>query len=236
MIICNDYRVDYLRLKKIKIGHLSMNLKFEGFKIMLEDLYDIKVIDIKESTSSLEKKVKIDIWVESTSHIKNIGVSLSNESVLLDKPSSKLFLEYLEIENTQNLEVEGLFGRKLFRKPKRDEISILFKSFQSIAICAAECLILDISIQNLIKELNVPEIYGIPRSVVPKTIFVFKDSQIQLIRKSPKLKILARKYLELWKEHDHFGYLKEREKITFSVESKEKFENFYKSSWFRYTQ
>ena len=236
MLVSDDYRHDYLRIKKIKIGASSMNLKFKNLKNTIEDLYDIKVIEIEERTSDLEKRVKIEIWVESTDQIKNLGICLGNEVISIENPSNSIFEEYLNTPNIQNIEVDGLFGRKIKRKPKRSELSLTFKSFQSIAICSTECLIPQNRIRKLIEEVDIPEIYDIPRSVIPKTIFVYKDSQIHTVQNSKKLVILAQKYLDLWKEYDYFDYLKKRKKINFSVESKEKFENIYGGSWFRYTQ
>src|SRR5690606_23712426 len=116
-------------------------------------------------------------------------------------------------------------------KPKVKDIFVATSAFEPIAKEEVNSLIPEQRIKELIIEAKNDEIWTIARCFAKVTLFVFTDKQKAKFKTSDTFKKIENSYFELLKEYDEFNYWK-REDFKLEIDSKQNFDDNYKSSWF----
>ena len=84
-------------------------------------------------------------------------------------------------------------------------------------------------------ELNSKNIWEIYREFETTTFFFYTDKQLEQYLTDGTTEFLKKKYLDLLKKYDEFGYF--NESIDFlNFDSKENFDQTYQSNWFYYSR
>ena len=138
------------------------------------------------------------------------------------KKQNAIALQFLEIINRQpdhGYDVEGLF--------------VVFSAFAPLARQEADSKISEKEIESLKRRINNPDLWEISRCFGHVTFMFYTDAQLRkYIAKGIKAKYTSM-YLELLKPYDEFGYLSE-DNFTVDFDSKQNFDENYKSNWFYY--
>jgi hypothetical protein len=110
---------------------------------------------------------------------------------------------------------------------------VVFSAFAPLAKQEADAQIQEAEVEAFKRGLANPDIWIIDRCFGQITIFFFTEEQVQRYKAQGKKTEYARRYLELLKAHDEFGYLK-KQYFTVFFDSKENFDENYGGSWFNY--
>ncbi len=234
MITSTD--IEYQNAKLIKQGKEEIDITFKQLADWISDKYKVKVLNINHKLMDNQDKIRVGIAVDSYSDylkFKEDDERWSNyDSAIQDEIAEK----YLELNNNvlkiqSDKKILGLFAKQ--EKPKVNDIFVATSAFEPIAKEEVNSQIPEKRIKELISEINSSEIWTIARCFAKTTLFVFTDKQKADFKNIDNYKDIENSYFELLKEYDEFNYWK-RENFTLEIDSKQNFDNNYKSSWFYY--
>lgn len=161
---------------------------------------------------------RLQIILEHPSHAQKFrrGVNFDpgEQQAIAEK-----FLEIIGRDDTHNFDVDGLF--------------VVFSAFSRLAKEEADSQISDAEIQDLKTRIGNPDLWEISRCFGHVTFFFFTDEQTKRYEAQGNKEEYARMYFEILRPHDEFGYLKEKH-FEVSFDSKQNFDENYKSNWFYY--
>lgn len=136
--------------------------------------------------------------------------------------------------NTKNKSILAkLLNTDTVQKYKTKNIWVIFSSFEPIAKIEANELIPQEKINELKIKINSNELWEISRCFSSTTFFFYTDEQVRENTYNGMSQILTKEYFNLLKTYDEFDYIK-REDFSVYLDSKENFDNNYKSNWYYY--
>ena len=228
--------IEYENAKLIKQGKENIDLKFKNLADWISKKYQVKVLNINDKLMDNQDKIRVGIAVETyTDYLKfkEDDERWSNyDSTIQDEIAEK----YIEL-NTDILKIQsdikllGMFAKQ--ENPKIKDIFVATSAFEPIAKEEANSKIPDQRIKELISDIKSSEIWTIARCFGKSTLFVFTDKQKSDFKTSDICKDIENSYFVLLKEYEEFNYWK-REDFVLEIDSKQNFDDNYKSSWFYY--
>jgi hypothetical protein len=214
MIVPSD--PDYKLTKLIKLGKSTMNGAFKLLADWIDLTYDVKTINIIYDKIENNKIPRLNIIFEKE---KDGALFISNQGY---NPDRQREIAY------------QLKSDLLSKKYKTDKLLIIFSVFETIAKIETYWLISKDEINKLKSELNMNDLWTIRSNAFCEPTFLFyTDNQVNRYSKNEMKASLNKKCFELVKKHDEFDYFK-IEGFSIQLDSKEKFESFYKGNWFYY--
>ncbi len=217
--------IQYKETKLIKQEKSRIDEKFKLLSKWVSENYNVTVLNVQEKFNEDNNDLRIDVHVETIK--EELKLTMSEEypfnDITTDK-QEKIAEKHIQIINSSN---------SLNVSPKINNISIYCFAFERIAKEETNLLIPEKRIEEIYKELKLPEVWTISRCFECATLFVYKDEQKDYIKKSVKFEQIENKYFHLLNEYDEFNYWK-REKFEIGIDSKQNFDDNYESNWIHY--
>ena len=131
------------------------------------------------------------------------------------------FLNIISSKSSHGYDVDGLF--------------VAFSAFAPIAREEADSQISEEQINALKNRLADPDLWVISRNFGSVTFLFYTDEQVANHEACGHKELYARKYFEILKPYDEFGYLEEGD-FSVNFDSKQNFDDNYESNWFYYSR
>ncbi len=129
------------------------------------------------------------------------------------------FLKIINRQPSHGYDVDGLF--------------VVFSAFAPLAREEANGKLSEDEIEALKNQLANPDLWVISRFFGHVTFMFYTDAQVVKHEANGQKEAYARKYLEILKPNDEFGYLS-ADNFTVSFDSKQNFDDNYNSNWYWY--
>ena len=227
---------EYKATKQILLGKSTMNPEFRKLADYIDHAFGVKTINIIYDTIDKEKRPRLNICFEFESEKQSFNEN--NGHFTFDSKKQKViakkFKQTLEEQNI--LKRKGLFDffkTSRIKKYKTDKVWVYYSAFEPIAKIEANENVPQDKIIQLKKELNCADLWEISRAFSGITFFLYTEEQVKYYENNETRKIWADKYFDLLEPYNEFGYF-QREKLNLYLDSKENFDNNYKSNWYYY--
>jgi len=223
----------YKRTKLIKKGKKRIEEKFKPLAKWISENYMVLVLDIQEELMKHNNKVRLAVHLETQEDAMKFRKGTHYLSGFDTKQQNKVAEKYIETGKLLKIPKKGFLGKFIKKNPNMNDIFVSFSAFDRIAKIDANELIPEKRVKQLYEAFKLPEIWTISRCFDSATLFVYKDDQKEQIKNSAEFKQIENKYFELLKEYDEFNYWK-RKHFGIEIDSKQNFDENYKSNWYYY--
>ncbi|CAN5403290.1 hypothetical protein BH11BAC3_BH11BAC3_07700 [soil metagenome] len=212
----------------------------------LDPEYKITKLIKKKEVPFSQEFVELANWIDKTYNVEVLNIiydTIDNTNrprlwiiMEYENDSEKLSSQY-GFGTTKQLEMSAPFVRLIsdrLKKHNTENIWIIIRSFERPAKQEARWAISKKEIETLESDLNLNELWKVYIGVnYAVTFFFFTNEQVKKFSTDLMKKLLIKKYFEILRRHDEFGYYQE-DTLSIELESKENFEADYENSWFRY--
>lgn len=209
---------EYKLTKLIKKGQATLADEFIELAKWIASTYDIEILNFIHDTIENTSRPRLQLIFE------------------FEKDAEKIRSVY-GFGTTKQLRMSATFIKLIserLQKHKADNNWIVITSFEQPAKEEARWAISKSEIEILESKLKLRELWKIyPGMNYSPTFFFFTNEQVQHFSSNGMKEYFAKKYFEILKCHDEFGYYQEND-FTIELESKENFESHYENSWFNY--
>jgi len=233
MILPSDK--EYKITKQIMLGKATMNSDFIQLANFIDQTFGVKTINIIYDTIDKEKRPRLNICFEFENEKQSFNENgeycnfdIKKQKIIADK-----FKESLINQKIIKKGFFGFFNNHKDEKYKTENVWVYFSAFEPLAKIETSDCVPQNQIDQLKKELNNDELWGISKGFSQATFFLYSDEQVKRYENSEIQKLWAEKYFNLLKPYDEFDYFK-REKFYIYLDSKENFDNNYESNWYYY--
>lgn len=226
---------DYKETKLIKQGKRKINPDFVVLADWINSTCNVTVINIFfDSIGKRYNQPRLSIIFEyQKDELKFRSGLVGNYDKKKQKIIADKFKELVNGETKKVSLVDKLSNKKPDLKYNTEELFVIFTSFEPIAKTEANSNILESELNKLKKELANPDLWGISRAFSGTTFFLLTDEQVNKYENSEIRKKWSDKYFDILNGYDEFGYFK-KDKFSIYLDSKENFDNNYKSNWYYY--
>jgi hypothetical protein len=209
---------EYKATKRIKQGKKMLSPPFDELARWVAAKWGVTVLNVVYDRPNSIHAARVQVILEHEADARKFhrGVNFDVEKQVAIKEK---FLEIIGRTPSHGYDVTGLF--------------LVFSAFAPLAREEADAQIQEDEVERLKRELKNPDIWTISRCFGHVTIFFFTEDQVKRYEAQGKRAEYARRYFELLKPHDEFGYLKQQE-YTLAFDSKQNFDEKYQGSWFNY--
>jgi hypothetical protein len=226
---------EYKEVKLIMQGKASMKSEFKPLAEWIDNTYDVKTIDIIYDTIEPNNWPRVQICFEFLKEKKKFdGPTLFSFDPEKQKAIGSQF------KNTLGDQVRKKNGGfwDVFKLSKKkhfvvDDVFVCYGAFEPIARQEANESITKEELNLLKEDIGDKNLWEILNAFEGVTFFLYTDAQVKLYNDNEKKHQWSKMYFKLLKEHDEFQYYKESD-FSISFDSKENFDNKYKSNWFYY--
>lgn len=227
---------EYKITKQIMQGKATMNPDFLLLADFIDKAFDVKTINIVYDTINKGTLPRIGVYFEFERERQSFNEN--NGVVNFDSKKQKLIANKFK----QTIIEQGLIKKKgllnFWTNPEKEKyqtknIWVYYSAFEGIARTEANESIPQDEIIRLKTELNCKDLWEISRCFSGTTFLLYTDEQVKQYENSETRKIWSNKYFDLLEPYNEFGYFK-RDKFNIYLDSKENFDNNYKSNWYYY--
>jgi hypothetical protein len=221
MIVSSD--PDYINTKSVKKGFEQVDRVFQELSNWITHQFDTKVLNIYYDKIDTDKnRPRLNIIFE----YDDVKAKFNDSNGNFDSNKQNIIAnKFREILSTK-------FPTK---KYETDRLLVIFSAFEPIARTDTINSIPDKEIEKFKRKLGMKDLWEINRQYGITTFFFYTDKQIEQYTNSGKTEFLKQKYFDLVKKHDEFDYFKKDTNFV-EFDSKENFDNNYKSNWFYYSR
>jgi hypothetical protein len=231
MIFTSDK--DYKSTKKIKQGISKIKDEFEPLAKWIDQKYEVKTLNIIfDYIHKIKSQPRIQVCLE---YAKDKGKFMDNKTYNFDKrKQNEIAKKFGEITSNYELKNKPNWIKRLLGLTyKSNNLFVFFSDFETIAKDEANENISENEIEKLKTEINNPDLWGIDRRFNSVTYFLYTNEQLKKYQDSETHKKWRKKYFDLLKKYDEFGYFK-KDYFSIYLDSKENFETNYDSNWYYY--
>ncbi len=222
---------DYKETKQIMLGKKKIRPEFKLLADWIDKTYGVKTVNIYYDTIDNGKRPRLEICFE---HSKDEALFAGKNRFGFDANKQKAIGEkFKKILKDQEVKQERKLDKIDTSRYKTKNVWVVYGNFESVAKIEANESIPETAINALKSEFNNKDIWGISRAFSRVTIFLYTDDQVKKYENSEVHKEWTDKYYKLLIQYDEFGYFK-REAFAVYLDSKENFDNNYKSNWYYY--
>ena len=211
---------DYKQTKKIKLGEKSIKREFKELAEWIDQTYQVHTLNIIYYTIDKGKRYGLNVCVEFKSDKRKLHGRCCNA----DSEKQRVIAEKFK---------QTLIGKPYESSYQTENIWVVYSAFEEVAKIEAMESIPEGKIEELKKSIHCPDLWEIKRCGASVTFFLFTDDQLKKYEKSDVRKEWAKRFFDILEPYNEFGYFK-RSKYPFFMDSKENFDNNYRSSWFYY--
>ena len=221
MIVSSDS--DYINTKFVKKGSEQIDGVFQELANWITQQFDTKVLNIYYDKIDTDKnRPRLNIIFEYDEERAKFNDSFGS----FDSNKQNIIAnKFREILTTK-------FPTK---KYETDRLLVIFSAFEPIAKEEAINNIPDKEIEKFRRKLGMKDLWEINRQYGIVTFFFYTDKQMEEYTNSGTSEFLKQKFFDLLKKHDEFDYFKKNTNFI-EFDSKENFDNNYKSNWFYYSR
>jgi hypothetical protein len=209
---------EYKATKEIRQGKKSLSPPFDELARWIAAKWNVTVLNVVYDRPNSLHAARVQVILEHEADERKFhrGVTFDPEKQAAIKGR---FLEIIGRTPSHGYDVTRLF--------------VVFSAFAPIARQEADAQIQNQEVEAFKRELRNPDIWTISRCFGYVTVFFFTDEQAKRHESEGKKLEYARRYFELLKPRDEFGYLKQDD-YTIGFDSKQNFDEKYEGSWFNY--
>jgi hypothetical protein len=232
MIVPSD--PDYKETKLIKEGKASINPDFKPLADWIDKKYGVRVLNVfyDITTGAYNKPFpRLNIIFETREEQSKFKTGLWGFNLDRQKTIARKFDELVN-GNKQTISFWS-FTKGKENKYDVQGLLVIFDAFKPVARDETNEGIPETEVENLIADINNPDLWKIVRFAAGATFFFYTDQQADNAKATEYIQQLADKYFDLLKKHDQFDYF-DRETFSISVDSKENFEKKYEGNWYYY--
>lgn len=216
MIMTSDR--EYKLTRRIKQGKKHLQPPFAELAQWIADRWNVTVLNVICDRANSLHAPRLQVILEYETHVgrfrRGMNFDEEKQQAIADK-----FLEILDRDKTNSFDVDGLF--------------VVFSAFTPLAIEEADTQLSEKDIKLLKRQINNQDLWEVSRCFGHVTFFFYTDDEMKRYEAAGKKEEYARLYYNLLKQHDEFGYLRERDfKVNF--DSKQNFDKKYGGNWFNY--
>ena len=216
MITASD--TEYMATKRIKQGKVTLAAPFDELARRIASTWQVTVLNIIYGPRDSLHPPRLQVILEHQADALKFhcGVNFDREKQHLVRDR---FLTIIGREGAHRFDVDGLF--------------VVFSAFAPLAREEMDSRIPESDVKALQDRIGNSDLWEISRCFGHVTFFFYTDAQAKRYEAEGKKATYSRLYFDLLKPHDEFGYLDEKE-FTVAFDSKQNFDENYKSSWFNY--
>ena len=228
---------DYKETKLIKQGKQKIEPDFVGLADWINNTYKVIVINIFYDTiQGIKNRPRLSIIFEyHQDELKFRDGAVGNFDAGKQKIIARKFRVLVNGENNRTSFFQKLFRKATNLKYDIDNLLVVFTSFEPMAKEEANSSIPESEVEILRNEIGLKNLWVIYRHYSFATFFFHTDKQVDEYSKNGIIESLAKKYFSLLKKYDEFGYFKE-DTYSIMLDSKENFDEKFKSNWFYYSR
>ena len=225
--------LEYQAAKRIKKGLQTIDPRSAPLAAWISEEYGISVLNIQKDFMTHNKKLRLLICVDSSVDqavfIKGEhrweGFDAAKQAQVADK--------YIELAAKQKAVINLQFWSFFSRMPDSRDIFVAFSCFEESALMEANESIPQERLVDLETMFKDDRIWLISRCFSSTTLFVFTDAQKEALKDEAVFKSIEKRYLELLREYDEFGYW-EKGIFGLGIDSKQNLDENYQGNWFYY--
>lgn len=225
----------YTKTKRILHGTEKMKPEFVPLAEWIDNTYDVRTINIVYDTLG-DKAPRIEICFEFEKEMQKF---ITSDASYYDKAKQKAIgQKFREIIKQQGLSEAPNTFFKIFSSKNdgiylTDNVFVIYGAFEPVAKLEATYKIKKEQMEEFIRSFNNKDIWTVSIGFIMPTFFMFTDEKVKEYDNSEIKKVWADRYFDFVKIFDEFNYFK-RDDIRVLIDSKENFDNNYKSNWFYY--
>ena len=192
MVSTNDS--EYKATKLVKQGRARLAPMFEELARWISSAWKVAVLNvIYDGRNSLRSpRLQVILEHQRDTEVFRDGPNFDSEKQLAIKTK---FLAIVGREGASSYDVEGLF--------------VVFSAFDLLAKEEADSQIKDEELDVLRQRIGNPDLWKISRCFGSVTFFFYTDAQVKHFEAEGKKREYAKRYFELLRPHNEFGYLDE---------------------------
>lgn len=216
---------EYAQTKQILLGKAQMPPELRPLADWIDETFGVQVINIWRDTIDNGTKPRLGIIFEREQESDSFH-NKDPYSGWNEKKQNRIAARYRELlqENPE------LHSQDPYRM---NPAWVYFAAFKPAAITEINEDVPAEQVNELLRQINNPDIWHIARAFGGAGFFVYTDAQLKKYKESAERKQWADAYFTLLKFYDEFGYL-ERDKFDIYLDSKENFDTNYQSNWYYY--
>lgn len=229
MISCSD--PEYVQTKRIVLGLERLRFPFDELALWIETEFDVRVLNVVFHARGRDQltRPRLQVIVEHGSEVLVIfgadGSWGSEREALIATKFRELaargprglLRRMRELTRGRSFDTESMF--------------IVFSAFAPLTRQEADAAIPEGEVEALQERLANPDLWMIKRYAGRPTFMFFTEQQAKKYEEEGLRVSYAREYFELVRQYDKYGYMKSDEYIA-EFDSKENFDNNYKSNWY----
>jgi hypothetical protein len=227
---------NYKETKLIKQGNRTIKPEFIELVEWINKTFDVSVLNIVYNIPDDKKNTpRLQIIFEfEVDELKFRDGRLGNFDDEKQKMVAAQFSLFVKKGTKEDSIIRKLIKRIKSLKYKTENLFVVFTSFELLAMEDINLSISEFEIKELKKELRPKlRLWKIYQQRWRIIFFFYTNKEIEEHSKDGTKEFLSKKYLNLLKVYDEFGYFKEG-KYSVDLDSKENFDKTFKSSWFYY--
>lgn len=213
---------DFKETKAVLNGELEINESKKKLIDWIEYQFGVKVLHVVEDYLDSMKKKRLNVVLEE---YKNVD-SFRDKNYNYDSKKQNLISQkYDDIINSSTNTILSRFFSK-----KNDKYFVCFSAFNPIAKSDIINQVPTEMHAEFEKRNTVDPVWQIHGTSTGIIVFVYKESDIVDFQKSGKVEILKREFYEQVRAYDKHGYFR-LDNISVGLDSKQNFDENYKSNW-----
>ena len=227
---------DYKATKQIMLGKATINPDFRKLADFIDQTFGVKTVNIIYDTIDNGKRPRLNICFEFEQEQKCFYEN--NRYINYDSKKQEIIAAKFKqtVKEQKIVSGNGLFdfsAKSRTEEYKTNNVWVCYSAFEPVARSEANENISKAKVSQLKKELDNKDLWEISKAFSTTTFFLYTDEQMKRYENSEARKIWADKYFDLLEPYNEFGYFK-RDKFNINLDSKENFDNNYKSNWYYY--
>lgn len=226
---------DYKDTKLIKQGKKELPSLFKELALWIKKEFDVGVLNIYYDLITPGNRPRLNVILEfSQDENKFRKYPCGNYNTQKQKLVADKFEELIKKERSnEGSLIIKLIKRNNLVKYDTNNIWVIFSSFERVAKEEVNNSIPKEKIEELKQKYYDKNLWEISRFSSATTFFFYKDEQVKVNTENGTTIKLTEDYYDLLKLYDEFDYFK-KEQYVVHFDSKENFDNNYKSNWYYY--
>jgi hypothetical protein len=201
----------------MKQGKARLAAPFNELAAWIGDYWDVNVLNVTYDPRNELHAPRIRIVLEHEAERQKFRDGFNFDR----RKQQTIAAKFREIvrEDSSPYDTDGLF--------------VVFSAFAPLACEEADSKISEVEIDALMKRIGNPDLWTISRLFGHVTFMFYTDAQAREYAAQGKQSEYAKKYFEILKPYDEFGYLRS-DSFTVAFDSKQNFDDKFHGSWFNY--
>lgn len=204
---------EYQQTKSILLGQERMSQEYAQLANYIQECFSVQIINV--TCLKKEDLINLTLWFK---YEKEVNSLYKDRFVVDSRKRDRILKQFKHIAN---------------EVCKSNSICISYQAFETLAKEEANNSITQLEILDLKEKLHCNDLWKISRCLANVVFFLYKDEQVRQYNEGGFIDIWSEMYLDLLNRYDEFGFFT-KENFRIKLDSKENFDNNFKSSWYYY--